>query len=193
MNAGSQSALAAWLSEEDRSATRDGIADAFAAISGQSIDYAVMEHTRDGVVVAADIGWSDVGSWSALADVQERDANGNVRDIIDQAQGTARGMSYDGLDRLTKAVEEAVLAQVIRGEIRILAALCLRFETIEHTLKFFVRDAHHDLAEQRRKASISIEREAQVARLFRQALHRFFIQTKVQHRIHHARHRERRA
>jgi mannose-1-phosphate guanylyltransferase / mannose-6-phosphate isomerase len=52
---------------------------AFAASPSDSIDYAVMEHTRDGVVVAADIGWSDVGSWSALADVQERDANGNVQ------------------------------------------------------------------------------------------------------------------
>jgi mannose-1-phosphate guanylyltransferase/mannose-6-phosphate isomerase len=51
---------------------------AFAASPSDSIDYAVMEHTRDGVVVSADIGWSDVGSWSALADVQERDANGNA-------------------------------------------------------------------------------------------------------------------
>jgi hypothetical protein len=36
-------------------------------LSSDSIDYAVMEHTRDGVVVAADIGWSDVGSWSVLS------------------------------------------------------------------------------------------------------------------------------
>jgi len=52
---------------------------AFADSPSDSIDYAVMEHTRDGIVVAADIGWSDVGSWSALADVQPRDANGNVQ------------------------------------------------------------------------------------------------------------------
>jgi mannose-1-phosphate guanylyltransferase / mannose-6-phosphate isomerase len=52
---------------------------AFAASPSDSIDYAVMEHTRDGIVVAADIGWSDVGSWSALADVQPKDANGNVQ------------------------------------------------------------------------------------------------------------------
>jgi mannose-1-phosphate guanylyltransferase/mannose-6-phosphate isomerase len=51
---------------------------AFAASPSDSIDYAVMEHTRDGIVVAADIGWSDVGSWSALADVQAKDANGNA-------------------------------------------------------------------------------------------------------------------
>lgn len=52
---------------------------AFAASPSDSIDYAVMEHTRDGVVVASDIGWSDVGSWSALAEVQPKDANGNVK------------------------------------------------------------------------------------------------------------------
>jgi mannose-1-phosphate guanylyltransferase/mannose-6-phosphate isomerase len=50
---------------------------AFTACPSDSIDYAVMERTRDGVVVSADIGWSDVGSWSALAEVQEKDANGN--------------------------------------------------------------------------------------------------------------------
>jgi mannose-1-phosphate guanylyltransferase/mannose-6-phosphate isomerase len=52
---------------------------AFAASPSDSIDYAVMEHTRDGVVVSSDIGWSDVGSWTALADVQQHDANGNVQ------------------------------------------------------------------------------------------------------------------
>jgi mannose-1-phosphate guanylyltransferase/mannose-6-phosphate isomerase len=51
---------------------------AFGASPSDSIDYAVMEHTRHAVVVPADIGWSDVGSWSALWDVQQGDANGNV-------------------------------------------------------------------------------------------------------------------
>jgi mannose-1-phosphate guanylyltransferase/mannose-6-phosphate isomerase len=50
----------------------------FAACPSESIDYAVMEHTRHAVVVPADIGWSDVGSWSALWEVQQSDAQGNV-------------------------------------------------------------------------------------------------------------------
>lgn len=50
----------------------------FAACPSESIDYAVMEHTRHAVVVPADIGWSDVGSWSALWEVQPSDAQGNV-------------------------------------------------------------------------------------------------------------------
>lgn len=43
-----------------------------------SIDYAVMEHTKLGVVVSMDAGWSDVGSWSALWEVSDKDADGNV-------------------------------------------------------------------------------------------------------------------
>lgn len=44
-----------------------------------SFDYAVMEHTARAAVVPADLGWSDLGSWSALWQVSEdQDENGNV-------------------------------------------------------------------------------------------------------------------
>ncbi|MBW5812747.1 mannose-1-phosphate guanylyltransferase/mannose-6-phosphate isomerase [Yersinia kristensenii] len=43
-----------------------------------SIDYAVMEKTSDAVVVPMDAKWSDVGSWSALWALNEKDDNGNV-------------------------------------------------------------------------------------------------------------------
>jgi len=43
-----------------------------------SIDYALMEKTDRAAVVPCDIGWSDVGAWSALWDIRERDAGGNV-------------------------------------------------------------------------------------------------------------------
>jgi mannose-1-phosphate guanylyltransferase / mannose-6-phosphate isomerase len=52
---------------------------AFSSCPSDSIDYAVMERTRDAVVVPADIGWSDVGSWSALWEVQQHDGNGNAQ------------------------------------------------------------------------------------------------------------------
>ena len=51
---------------------------AFCACQSESIDYAVMEHTRHAVVVPAEIGWNDVGSWSALATMQRGDEQGNV-------------------------------------------------------------------------------------------------------------------
>lgn len=51
---------------------------AFEQCPDESIDYAVMEHTEQAVVVPLDAGWSDVGSYSALWEVSEQDPNGNV-------------------------------------------------------------------------------------------------------------------
>jgi mannose-1-phosphate guanylyltransferase/mannose-6-phosphate isomerase len=53
-------------------------ATAFSASPANSIDYAVMERTEAGAMVRASMGWSDVGSWSALWDVGAKDAAGNV-------------------------------------------------------------------------------------------------------------------
>ena len=50
----------------------------FAACSAESVDYAVMEKTDTAVVLPLDAGWSDVGAWSALWDIHEKDAAGNV-------------------------------------------------------------------------------------------------------------------
>ncbi len=44
-----------------------------------SIDYALMEKIENVFAVAADIGWSDVGSWAVAYDLSARDADGNVR------------------------------------------------------------------------------------------------------------------
>jgi mannose-1-phosphate guanylyltransferase len=44
----------------------------------KSIDYAIMEHTNDGVVVPMDAGWSDIGSWSMLHNAKNKDLNNNV-------------------------------------------------------------------------------------------------------------------
>jgi len=51
---------------------------AFERSPSDSIDYAVMEHTDRGAVLPVDCGWSDVGSWAALADVSPKDQNGNA-------------------------------------------------------------------------------------------------------------------
>ncbi|MDD5034406.1 MAG: mannose-1-phosphate guanylyltransferase/mannose-6-phosphate isomerase [Methylococcaceae bacterium] len=56
----------------------------FAACPSDSIDYAVMEQLTgkpEGIqplVLPLDVGWSDLGSWSALSEVRPQDANGNV-------------------------------------------------------------------------------------------------------------------
>ena len=58
--------------------------EAFATAPAISIDYAVMEKTRDAAVVPVDMGWTDVGSWAALWEVADRDAAGNalVGDVV---------------------------------------------------------------------------------------------------------------
>lgn len=53
-------------------------AAAFAACPEDSVDYAVMEKTDDAVMVPLDAGWSDIGSWAALWDTSQKDAEGNV-------------------------------------------------------------------------------------------------------------------
>ena len=53
-------------------------AEPFARAPTKSIDYAVMERTQLAAVVPADIGWSDVGSWSSVWDLLEHDAAGNA-------------------------------------------------------------------------------------------------------------------
>jgi mannose-1-phosphate guanylyltransferase len=58
--------------------------EAFEACPDESVDYAVMEPlcavegSTDVVVVPMDCGWSDVGSWSALWEIEKKDTNGNV-------------------------------------------------------------------------------------------------------------------
>lgn len=43
-----------------------------------SIDYAIMENTTQGVVVCLDVGWNDLGSWSSLWQSNQKDKNQNV-------------------------------------------------------------------------------------------------------------------
>jgi len=51
---------------------------AFESSPSDSIDYALMEKSNNVVVVPLDAEWSDVGSWSALYDIGEKDDNSNV-------------------------------------------------------------------------------------------------------------------
>jgi mannose-1-phosphate guanylyltransferase len=52
--------------------------DLFSLCPDESIDYAVMEPTDKAVVVPMDAKWSDVGSWSALWEVNDKDKQGNA-------------------------------------------------------------------------------------------------------------------
>jgi mannose-1-phosphate guanylyltransferase len=95
---------------------------AFEACPDESIDYAVMEPlaAKGEVVVAAlDAGWSDVGSWSALWDIADKDEQGNVVAGQDEEnfilQGStncyAYGSSHEGSSKLitTLGVDNLVI------------------------------------------------------------------------------------
>ena len=74
---------AASLDAVEKADRKDGkvvlCADTFETCPSISFDYAVMERTDRAAVVPADIGWSDVGAWSALWTIaDDKDENGNV-------------------------------------------------------------------------------------------------------------------
>ena len=73
--------------------------EAFEQCPSNSIDYAVMENVDNAVVIPVDIGWSDVGSWSALHDVGEVDSEGNTL-IGDVKSGLTSNSYIRANDRL---------------------------------------------------------------------------------------------
>ena len=65
--------------------------DEFYQCPEKSVDYAVMEHTEDAMVVPLDADWSDIGSWDALWDAKNKDQDGNVSEgdvILDEVKNT---------------------------------------------------------------------------------------------------------
>lgn len=77
-------------------------ADYFANVPDISIDYAVMEKSKQVAVVSCDIGWSDIGSWVSLGELYASDISGhrvqgeiishNAHDCIIQAEGKMVGL-----------------------------------------------------------------------------------------------------
>lgn len=53
----------------------------FANLENISIDYAVMEKAKNIAVVPGNFGWSDIGSWSAVAEASHRDGHGNTVNV----------------------------------------------------------------------------------------------------------------
>jgi mannose-1-phosphate guanylyltransferase len=74
-------------------------AEAFSLCPDESVDYAVMEKTESAVVIPLDAGWSDLGSWSALWELKEKDSEGNVTegDVIALDSRDSLIMSKDRL------------------------------------------------------------------------------------------------
>lgn len=85
--------------------------DTFTMCPDDSIDYAVMEKTDNAVVMPLDASWSDVGSWSALWEVSDKDEQGNVLrgDVLTESTENSLVFSHN---RLTATVGVADLVVV---------------------------------------------------------------------------------
>ena len=77
--------------------------ESFESCPSDSVDYAVMEKTDRAVMIPMDVGWSDVGSWSSLWEVSEKDVDGNhfVGDVLSTE---AKNNYVHGQDRLVALV-----------------------------------------------------------------------------------------
>ncbi|MEM1286991.1 MAG: mannose-1-phosphate guanylyltransferase/mannose-6-phosphate isomerase [Pseudomonadota bacterium] len=84
--------------------------DEFAKVPKISIDYAVMEKTNNGGVLEASYGWSDIGTWDALYDVQDKDPSGNVVEgnarVFDTSNSLVRS---DGILTTVLGIDDVVV------------------------------------------------------------------------------------
>ncbi|WP_409523332.1 mannose-1-phosphate guanylyltransferase/mannose-6-phosphate isomerase [Nitrincola sp. MINF-07-Sa-05] len=85
---------------------------AFTQCPSESVDYAVMEKTDRAMVVPLDAGWSDVGAWSALWELSEKDSQGNVckGDVIAQSTEGSYVLAENALVA-TVGVRDLVIVQ----------------------------------------------------------------------------------
>ncbi|PWC88152.1 mannose-1-phosphate guanyltransferase [Azospirillum sp. TSH100] len=118
-------------------------AEAFAASPADSIDYAVMEKTDHAAVIPVDMGWNDIGAWSALWDIGEKDADGNV------AQGNV--LLHDAQDAYVRSDHPLVAVAGLRNVVvvatddAVLVADRSRAQDVKHIverLKADARDEH---------------------------------------------------
>ncbi len=85
----------------------DVLARLYPRLEKISIDYALMERVPNLLAVAADIGWSDVGSWSAAYELNPKDRDGNVR--------PARSLCVQSQDNMIVAPGKAVVTLGVSG------------------------------------------------------------------------------
>jgi mannose-1-phosphate guanylyltransferase/mannose-6-phosphate isomerase len=125
--------------------------DSFVSCPADSIDYAVMEKTTNAVVVPIDAGWSDVGSWSALWEIGEKDGEGNVvaGDVLLKDTGNC----------------------YVRAEGRVVAAVGVENHIIVETADA-VLVAHRDKVQNVKDIVASLKKEGRGEALLHRVVHR---------------------
>jgi mannose-1-phosphate guanylyltransferase len=117
-------------------------AAAFAQCPENSIDYAVMEKTSAAAVVPLDAGWSDIGSWSALWEIGDKDADGNVckGDVL--AQNSRNSLIYAEHKLVaTVGVENLV---VIETKDAVLVAHKDKVQDVKKVVEAIKNDGRHE-------------------------------------------------
>ena len=110
--------------------------EAFLNCPADSIDYAVMEKTRRGAVIPLDCGWSDVGAWSTLWQVSERDDRGNVaigdvmiEDCSDSyLRSESRLLAATGVDKLIVVETPDAVLVANRDQVQNIKAIVQRLK-----------------------------------------------------------------
>ena len=92
-------------------------AESFAAIEGDSIDYAVMENTARAAMVPADMGWSDIGNWAALHEALGGDADGNTLRGGADLDGCSNVLAMTDGPRISAVGLRDVVIVVANGEV----------------------------------------------------------------------------
>ena len=86
-------------------------AETFQNCPSESLDCAVMEKTKKGMVVPLETDWSDIGSWASLWEISEKDDKGNVIKA-DAMMINAKNSFFYGDKRLIAALEVSDLIVV---------------------------------------------------------------------------------
>jgi mannose-1-phosphate guanylyltransferase len=119
------------------------LSDVYPQLPSVSIDVGVMERAQDVWVVPADIGWSDVGSWRALAELLGADAYGNV--VI----GEQRGIDTTGcfIHSPTKLVATIGLSNLVVIDTDDVLLICPkeRDQDVRKLVELLDREGRHDL------------------------------------------------
>ncbi len=74
----------------------DSLNSLYSSLESISIDYGVMERSSDVLMVPATFHWSDVGNWTALDEILEKDSSGNIRKGNTIDVGSRRSIIFAG-------------------------------------------------------------------------------------------------
>jgi mannose-1-phosphate guanylyltransferase/mannose-6-phosphate isomerase len=124
-------------------------AERFKRVPDNSIDYALMEKSSVVSVVPCDIGWSDIGSWDALGNLAEGDAQGNRIEgevLLHEATGcfvrSARTVGVVGVDDLIVVDTPDALLVAHRSRAQDVKHIFNRLKALDHDAHKLHRTVH---------------------------------------------------